>query len=40
VYDEFSSPGYSLSDYAEKWMNPNGLGEMARRIPAASAVGS
>jgi hypothetical protein len=29
VYDTFDAPGYSLNDYAEKWITPNGLGEMA-----------
>ena len=29
MYDELSSLGHSLSDYAERWMNPNGLEEMA-----------
>jgi hypothetical protein len=29
VYDSFDAPGYSLTDYAEKWATPNGLGEMA-----------
>jgi hypothetical protein len=29
VYDDFGRPGYSLSDYAAKWSNPYGLGEMA-----------
>lgn len=29
VYDDFGIAGYSLSDYNEKWMHPNGLGEMA-----------
>ncbi len=29
VYDDFGKPGYSLADYNEKWMTPNGLGEMA-----------
>ena len=28
IYDDFSQPGYALSNYAEKWMNPNGLGEV------------
>jgi hypothetical protein len=29
VYDAFDAPGYSLTDYSEKWITPNGLGEMA-----------
>jgi hypothetical protein len=29
VYDGFDMPGYSLTDYAEKWLLPYGLGEMA-----------
>jgi len=29
VYDTFDTPGYSLTDYAEKWFTPNGVGEMA-----------
>jgi hypothetical protein len=29
VYDDFDTPGYSLSDYAERWILPYGLGEMA-----------
>jgi hypothetical protein len=29
IYDDFGKPGYSLSDYNERWMTPNGLGEMA-----------
>lgn len=29
VYDAFDQPGYSLTDYAERWMTPYGLGEMA-----------
>jgi hypothetical protein len=30
VYDSFSKPGgYTLADYAAKWSNPYGLGEMA-----------
>jgi hypothetical protein len=29
VYDDFGKVGYSLTDYNEKWMTPNGLGEMA-----------
>jgi hypothetical protein len=29
VYDDFDAPGYSLTDYAEKWLLPYGLGEMA-----------
>jgi hypothetical protein len=29
VYDDFDAPAYSLTDYAEKWITPNGLGEMA-----------
>jgi hypothetical protein len=28
VYDDFDKPGYSLSDYAERWTTPYGLGEM------------
>ena len=28
VYDNFDRPGYSLTDYAEKWTLPYGLGEM------------
>ena len=29
IYDNFGHAGYSLTDYNEKWMTPNGLGEMA-----------
>jgi hypothetical protein len=29
VYDDFDAPGYSLTDYVERWITPNGLGEMA-----------
>jgi len=29
VYDNFDKPGYSLADYAAKWSNPYGPGEMA-----------
>ena len=32
VYDDFSKPGaggYTINDYAQKWANPFGLGEMA-----------
>jgi hypothetical protein len=29
IYDDFGKAGYSLTDYDEKWMTPNGLGEMA-----------
>jgi hypothetical protein len=29
VYDDFGKAGYSLTDYNQKWMTPNGLGEMA-----------
>ena len=29
VYDDFDTPGYSLTDYAERWITPYGLGEMA-----------
>jgi hypothetical protein len=29
IYDDFGKAGYSLTDYNEKWMTPNGLGEMA-----------
>jgi glyoxylase-like metal-dependent hydrolase (beta-lactamase superfamily II) len=29
VYDDFGTAGYSLTDYNEKWMTPNGLGEIA-----------
>ena len=29
VYDAFDAPAYSLADYAAKWSNPYGLGEMA-----------
>ena len=29
VYDDFGKAAYSLTDYNEKWMTPNGLGEMA-----------
>ncbi len=29
TYDDFSKPGYSLTDYDAKWANPYGLGEMA-----------
>jgi hypothetical protein len=28
TYDNFDKPGYSLTDYAEKWILPYGLGEM------------
>jgi hypothetical protein len=30
IYDNFDKPGYSLTDYAEKWILPYGLGEMER----------
>jgi len=37
IYDNFGDAGYSLTDYNQKWMTPNGLGEMAvedtRRVP-------
>jgi hypothetical protein len=29
VYDDFGTAGYLLADYREKWMTPDGLGEMA-----------
>jgi Family of unknown function (DUF6081) len=29
VYDNFDTPDHSLTDYAEKWLLPSGLGEMA-----------
>jgi hypothetical protein len=29
IYDDFGTAGYSLADYHQKWMTPNGLGEMA-----------
>jgi hypothetical protein len=29
IYDDFGKAGYSLADYNEKWMTPNGPGEMA-----------
>jgi Family of unknown function (DUF6081) len=29
VYDDFDAAGYSLSDYAKRWILPYGLGEMA-----------
>jgi hypothetical protein len=29
IYDDFGEAGYSLTDYNEKWMTPNGPGEMA-----------
>ena len=29
IYDNFDKPGYSLSDYAELWITPYGLGQMA-----------
>lgn len=29
IYDNFDKPHYSLTDYAEKWITPYGLGEMA-----------
>ena len=29
VYDDFGKAGYSLTDYNQRWMTPNGLGEMA-----------
>jgi Family of unknown function (DUF6081) len=29
VYDDFDGPGYSLTDYAKRWILPYGLGEMA-----------
>jgi Family of unknown function (DUF6081) len=29
VYDDFSSPGYSLAEYTQRWLLPYGLGEMA-----------
>jgi Family of unknown function (DUF6081) len=28
IYDNFDKPGYSLPDYAERWITPYGLGEM------------
>jgi Family of unknown function (DUF6081) len=28
VYDSFDRPGYSLTDYAQRWSTPYGLGEM------------
>jgi len=31
VYDDFGKAGYSLTDDNEKWMTPNGLGEMAAK---------
>ena len=32
VYDDFGKAGYSLTDYNEKWIAPNGLGEMAVEV--------
>ena len=29
VYDDFGKARLSLTNYNEKWMTPNGLGEMA-----------
>jgi Family of unknown function (DUF6081) len=29
IYDDFDTPGYSLTHYAERWILPYGLGEMA-----------
>jgi hypothetical protein len=29
VYDDFDAPGYSLTDYAKRWILPYGVGEMA-----------
>ena len=29
VYDDFGRPGYSLTEYGEKWLTTYGLGEMA-----------
>jgi hypothetical protein len=29
VYDDFNAPGYSLTDYTQRWILPYGLGEMA-----------
>jgi hypothetical protein len=29
VHDDFGKAGYSLTDYNEKWMTLNGLGEVA-----------
>jgi hypothetical protein len=40
IYDDFGKAGYSLTDYNEKWMTPNGLGEMAVEVRAASAAGA
>ena len=31
VYDDFGKAGDSLTDDNEKWMTPNGLGEMAAK---------
>jgi hypothetical protein len=28
VYDDFDTPDYSLTNYAERWLMPNGSGEM------------
>jgi Family of unknown function (DUF6081) len=30
IYDDFDRPDYSLSDYAQKWSTPYGLGEMEK----------
>ena len=27
VYDDFNTPGYSLTEYTEKWITPYGPGE-------------
>jgi hypothetical protein len=29
VYDDFGTAGYSLAGYHQKWMTPDGLGEVA-----------
>jgi hypothetical protein len=39
IYDDFGKAGYSLTDYNEKWMTPNGLGEMVVEGTPASAAG-
>ena len=31
VYDDFGTAGYSLTDYHEKWMTPNGRGRLRAR---------
>jgi hypothetical protein len=38
IYDTVDKPGYSLTDYAEKWILPYGLGEMGGTTPARSGT--